>query len=379
MSCLALLPSPTHGVWYIGPVPIRAYALAMISAMVIAALIGARRLNQAGYRGEAMWDISVWAVPFGIVGARAYHVVSSPDAYFGPGGDPWAAFAIWRGGLGIWGAIALGAVGALIGARRNRIPFAALADALAPGLAVAQAVGRLGNWFNQELFGAPTTLPWGLQVSEAVTEAAGYPVGTLFHPTFLYELLWDLAIAFVLVKAGRRWYWGHGQTFFAYMAMYCAGRVWIEALRIDTAEHILGLRLNVWTSILVGLAGVGLFVYSRLRLGPGAPVGTAGDAADGDGSVGDGDGAGGEADGGADDGADDGAGDADGAADGGADDGDGAGDAHGDAGDGAGGEADGGAGDAGAGAGDAGDGADGDAHGGANGAAGGAGLQLTPE
>ncbi|MDR0594906.1 MAG: prolipoprotein diacylglyceryl transferase [Bifidobacteriaceae bacterium] len=271
---LDFLPSPTDSVWHLGPVAIRAYALTMIAGIVAAGLIGARRLDAAGYKADAMFEIALWGVPFGIVGARLYHVLSSPAAYFGPGGNPWEAFAIWRGGLGVWGAIALGAVGGIIGARRMGVPAGVAADALAPGIAVGQAIGRLGNWFNQELFGAPTTLPWGLKVSPATAEAAGFPPETLFHPTFLYELLWDLAIAGVLIWAGRRWRWGHGQTFFAYMALYCLGRVWIETLRIDTANHFLGLRLNVWTSIVVGLAGLVGFVYSRrkhggdLQLGP---------------------------------------------------------------------------------------------------------------
>ncbi|MDR2347620.1 MAG: prolipoprotein diacylglyceryl transferase [Bifidobacteriaceae bacterium] len=271
MIAPVFLPSPTNGVWHLGPVPIRAYALCMIAGMVVAAVIGARRLGQVGSKPDPMWDVALWAIPFGIVGARLYHVVSSPERYFGPGGDPWSVFAIWNGGLGIWGAIALGAVGAWIGARRTGVPFGRLADALAPGLAVAQAIGRLGNWFNQELFGAPTTLPWGLQVSPEVAGAAGYAAGTLFHPTFLYEMCWDLGLACVLVWAGRRWRWAHGQVFFAYMALYCAGRVWIEALRVDPAEHFLGLRLNVWTSITVGLAGLVLFAYSRRRWGAAPP------------------------------------------------------------------------------------------------------------
>ncbi|MDR1394327.1 MAG: prolipoprotein diacylglyceryl transferase [Bifidobacteriaceae bacterium] len=265
MNPLALLPSPPSGVWHLGPLPIRAYALTMLAGMVVAALVAARRLKTAGYKPDVMWDISLWAIPFGIVGARIYHVITSPDAYFGVGGEPWRVFAIWEGGLGVWGAIALGAVGGMIGARRTGIPVPILADALAPGLALAQAVGRLGNWFNQELFGAPTTLPWGLQVEDKLTLAAGYPVGTLFHPTFLYELLWDAGLAVVLIWAGRRFRWAHGQVFFAYMGLYCLGRVWIEALRIDTAHHFLGLRLNVWTSILVGLTGLGLFCWSRWK------------------------------------------------------------------------------------------------------------------
>ncbi|MDR2113874.1 MAG: prolipoprotein diacylglyceryl transferase [Bifidobacteriaceae bacterium] len=265
MNLLALLPSPTDSVWYLGPVPIRAYALTMIAAMLVAGWIASRRLTQAGFTGESMVDVALWAIPFGIVGARLYHVVTSPAAYFGPGGNPWQALAIWQGGLGIWGAIGLGAVGGLIGAKRTSLPVGVLADALAPGLAVAQAVGRLGNWFNQELFGAPTTLPWGLQVSPQTAQAAGFPAETLFHPTFLYELLWDLVLAAFLVWGGRRWLWRHGQTFLAYMALYCLGRIWIEALRIDSAQQILGLRLNIWTSIVVGLTGLVLFFWSRQR------------------------------------------------------------------------------------------------------------------
>ncbi|MDR2373381.1 MAG: prolipoprotein diacylglyceryl transferase [Bifidobacteriaceae bacterium] len=261
------LPSPTDSVWHLGPLPIRAYALTMIAGILAAGWIGAKRLAWAGYRADAMVDIALWAVPFGIVGARLYHVITSPAAYFGPGGDPWAALAIWNGGLGVWGAIALGAVGAVIGARRVGLRLPVVADALAPGIAVGQAIGRLGNWFNQELFGGPTTLPWGLKVSPTVAEAAGFPAETLFHPTFLYELVWNLGVAAVLIWAGWRWQWGHGQTFFAYMALYCLGRVWIEALRIDTANHFLGLRLNVWTAIVVGLAGLIGFAWSRRKHG----------------------------------------------------------------------------------------------------------------
>jgi prolipoprotein diacylglyceryl transferase len=265
VDLLAFLPSPSQGTWHLGPVPIRAYALTMIGGILAAGWIGAKRMESRGYKAEKMIDIGLWAVPFGIVGARLYHVFSSPQAYFGAGGNPWKAFAIWEGGLGIWGSIALGAVGGIIGAKRAGVPVGVLADALAPGIAVGQAIGRLGNWFNQELFGAPTTLPWGLQVSDAAALQAGFPAGTLFHPTFLYELLWNLAVAYVLIQAGRRWRWRHGQTFFAYMFLYCLGRVWIEALRVDTASHVLGLRLNVWTSILVGLVGLGLFIWSRRR------------------------------------------------------------------------------------------------------------------
>ena len=269
MSLLAevvtAIPSPSRGTWYWGPVPIRAYALAILLGIVVAYLIVKRRWAERGGDPEKVLDVVYWAVPFGIVGGRIYHVVTSPDAYFGKGGNPVHALYIWNGGLGIWGAIALCAVGAYIGCRRYGLSFPAFADALAPALLVAQAIGRLGNWFNNELFGGPTTLPWGLRVSDSATLAAGYPVGTLFHPTFLYELLWNLAMAGVLLWADRRFRLGHGRVFWLYVLLYCLGRGWVEHLRIDEAHHVLGLRLNDWTSILVGLGALVAFVVVGRR------------------------------------------------------------------------------------------------------------------
>src|ERR671920_1965300 len=193
------------------------------------------------------------AVPFGIIGGRLYHVLTTPQPYFGEGGDPIRALAIWEGGLGIWGAIALGGVGAWIGCRRRRIPLPAFADALAPGIVLAQAIGRLGNYFNQELFGKPTDLAWALEIPDATRRPAGYEQFTTFHPTFLYELLWNLGVLALLPWADRRFRMGHGRVFALYVAAYCCGRVWIEALRIDPveADDIFGLRLNVWTSIVL--------------------------------------------------------------------------------------------------------------------------------
>jgi prolipoprotein diacylglyceryl transferase len=261
------IPSPSQGVWYLGPIPLRAYALAILAGIVVAGFIAIRRYRARGGPEGAVLDAIFWAVPFGIVGARIYHVFSSPDAYFGPNGDPWLAFAIWNGGLGIWGAIPAGALGAWISLRRAGLRLAPFADALAPALAVAQAIGRLGNYFNQELFGASTTLPWGLQISEQTLRAQGldYPAGTLFHPTFLYELLWNLALAGVLVWLDRRFRLGHGRVFWLYVFGYTLGRVWIEYLRIDEAEQVLGLRLNVWTSIIVGLAALIIFIVISRR------------------------------------------------------------------------------------------------------------------
>ena len=271
MSVLAAIPSPTQGVWELGPLPLRAYALCIVAGIVAAAWITEKRwVARGGAPGDVL-DIAVWAVPFGIVGGRLYHVISSPRAYFGEGGDPLRAFAIWEGGLGIWGAIALGAVGAWIACRRRGIPLPAFGDALAPGLLVAQAIGRLGNWFNNELYGGPTDLPWALRIHEwdgreAVLGADGQPIvlGT-FHPAFLYELLWNLAAVAVVVWADRRFRLSHGRAFALYVALYCAGRLWIELLRIDPANTVLGVRLNVFTAAVVGLLAVAYLVWQRGR------------------------------------------------------------------------------------------------------------------
>lgn len=281
-ALVSSIPSPSQGVWHLGPLPVRAYALAIILGIVVATWLTMRRWKERGGDPDQVLDIVMWAVPFGIVGGRIYHVISSPDAYWGPGGDPVSALYIWNGGLGIWGAIALGAVGAYIGCRRAGVSFAVFADAVAPGLLVAQAIGRLGNWFNQELFGAVTTLPWGLEIDPSIS---GYPAGTLFHPTFLYELLWNLGAAALLVWLDRRFKLGHGRVFWLYVVTYTLGRVWIEMLRIDDAELVLGLRLNVWTSLATfALGAVAFAVVSRRSPGretsvvAGAPDGGAGTA-----------------------------------------------------------------------------------------------------
>ena len=270
---LAAIPSPTQGVWQLGFIPIRAYALCILTGIVVAVWVGERRYRARGGRAGTVIDISAWAVPFGVIGGRLYHVISSPQAYFGAGGRPLEAFALWRGGLGIWGAIALGGIGAWIGCRRAGVLLPPLADAVAPGIALAQAIGRWGNWFNNELYGDRTGLPWGLTIHQwdentgrAVTDAAGHPVviGT-FQPTFLYESLWDLGTAGVLIWADRRFRMGHGRVFALYVVVYTLGRGWIEDLRIDPANHFLGLRLNEWTSLLVFLGGLTFLILSARR------------------------------------------------------------------------------------------------------------------
>ena len=269
----ASLPSPVQAVWHLGPLPVRAYALCIIAGIVLGVLIAERLWRAKGGRPDLVADVAVWAVPFGVVGARIYHVITSPQAYFGEGGDPVRALYVWEGGLGVWGAVALGAVGAWIGARRAGYRLAPLADAMAPGVLVAQAVGRLGNWFNNELYGRATDLPWGLRIhswddaaGRALRGADGEPVvlGT-FHPTFLYELLWCLAAAAVLVAAQRRWRLVDGQVVALYVVLYTSGRLWIEMLRVDEANRILGVRVNVWVSAIVLLVALAVLVRSRRR------------------------------------------------------------------------------------------------------------------
>ena len=270
----AAIPSPDRGVWHLGPIPIRAYALCIIAGIVIAMWWGERRLVARGGRPGTVLDVAVWAVPFGLVGGRLYHVATDWHVYFGPGGDPLGALEIWNGGLGIWGAIALGGVGAWIGCRRYGVPLPAFADAVAPGIVAAQAVGRLGNWFNQELYGGPTTLPWGLEIYRRVDPATGLedPIGgvvldptpiAVVHPTFLYELLWNLAVAVVVVLADRWFRLGHGRAFAVYVAGYTLGRFFIELMRTDPATRVFGdVRINVVVAAVLFVAALAYVVFA---------------------------------------------------------------------------------------------------------------------
>jgi prolipoprotein diacylglyceryl transferase len=269
MPTLLSIPSPSQGVWYLGPVPIRGYALAIILGIVVAIWIGERRWVARGGRAGEVSDLAVWAVPFGLVGGRLYHVLTDHDLYFGEGKHPIEALYVWRGGLGIWGAIALGALGVYIGARRKGIRLLPVLDAMVPGVLVAQAIGRWGNWFNQELFGKPTDLPWGLEIAPE-NRPVGYFRYDTFHPTFLYECLWDLGAFGFVVWADRKFRLGHGRVVALYVMAYTAGRGWIEMLRIDDVElkDVGGLRFNVWTSIVLFVAAAIYFVVSS-RLRPG--------------------------------------------------------------------------------------------------------------
>ncbi|GAA4122428.1 prolipoprotein diacylglyceryl transferase [Streptomyces griseoincarnatus] len=279
---LAYIPSPSSGVLYLGPVPLRGYAFCIIIGVFVAVWLGNKRWIARGGRAGTVADIAVWAVPFGLVGGRLYHVVTDYQLYFSEGRDWVDAFKIWEGGLGIWGAIALGALGAWIGCRRRGIPLPAYADAIAPGIALAQAIGRWGNWFNQELYGRETDLPWAVEITSS---ADGRMPGT-YHPTFLYESLWCVGVALLVIWADRRFELGHGRAFALYVAGYCAGRFWIEYMRVDEAHHILGLRLNNWTALLVFLLAV-LYIVLSVRKRPGREAVVEPGAGDGEGPAAD--------------------------------------------------------------------------------------------
>lgn len=267
------LPSPESGVWWLGPVPIRAYALCILLGIIAAIVIASHRMRARGGTGQEVMDIALWAVVLGIIGGRIYHVISSPWPYFGEGGNLADALKIWEGGLGIWGAVTLGAVGVWIGCRRHGHSFLDLADAIAPGLLVAQALGRWGNWFNNELYGGPSDAPWAVTIHEwdasagqAVRDRAGEPVvlGT-FQPTFLYESLWCVALAVVLMLVDRRVRFARGQVFALYLMGYTLGRFFFEIMRTDPAQLLWGQRINVWVAVAVFLLGVALYAVLGRR------------------------------------------------------------------------------------------------------------------
>lgn len=266
---MSYLPSPTRGVWSLGPLPVRAYAFCILLGIMIAIVLVKRRWVPRGGSPTQVVDISVIAVVGGILGARVYHVVTDPELYFAAGRDAWDAVKIWDGGLGIPGGLMGGALAAWWACRRAKIPLGAFADAVAPGIALAQAFGRWGNWFNNELYGSPTTLPWRLRVYEwadgrAVTGTDGNPVVLgYFHPAFLYESLWNLCLVATLLVIERRRRLPRGHLFAVYVAGYALGRLWIEALRSDFANTILGLRVNTWMSLLALVVSLGILLLRR--------------------------------------------------------------------------------------------------------------------
>ena len=266
---LANIPSPPQGVWYLGPIPIRAYALCIITGIIVAMAISLRRYKARGGDPETVWDAALVIIPAGIIGGRLYHVITDHQKYFGEGKNPWQALNITAGGLGIIGAVALGALAVWVMMRVKHLPMAPFADAVAPTVILAQGIGRLGNYFNQELYGAETSVPWALDIYYRVNDAGQYApltgrstgeVIASVHPTFLYELIWNVAIFFVLIWADRRFRLGHGRVFWLYVAGYTLGRFFIEFMRRDEANLILGLRVNTWVSATLFIVAVVFFL-----------------------------------------------------------------------------------------------------------------------
>lgn len=272
---LASIPSPTISYVDLGPLRIHFYAICIIVGIIVAVFLTNARLTRRGAEKWVVIDICLLAVPLAIVVARIYHVVTHLGFYFGPGSNPWnitqpgSVWAIWEGGIAIYGALIGGAIGAILGCTWTGIRFWTFADAVAPGLIIAQALGRFGNWFNQELFGQPTDLPWGLEIAAGNPAIpVGLPSGTLFQPTFLYEVIWNLLGAAVILWAGTRFGLQWGKQFAVYLVWYSAGRIVWESIRIDPSDIILGLRTNVWAAIFGVILGIVIFVVqSRRHLG----------------------------------------------------------------------------------------------------------------
>jgi prolipoprotein diacylglyceryl transferase len=277
------IPSPSRGVWHLGFFPIRAYALCIIAGVIVGVFVGNRRFVARGGAEGFVADFAMWSVPAGLIGARIYHVLTDFGAYFGPDRGTEKVLQIWKGGLGIPGGLFAGGLVAWAFCRYRHVPLPVLADAVAPGIALAQALGRWGNWFNSELFGRPTSLPWGLRIAPEF-RPPGFARFATFQPTFLYESIWDVGTALLVIWADRRFRLGHGRAFALYVATYAVGRFWIEYLRIDTADRIGPLRLNDWTALIAFVGAVAYLLLSR-RFRPGretfampAPVITAGSA-----------------------------------------------------------------------------------------------------
>jgi prolipoprotein diacylglyceryl transferase len=261
-SLLASIPSPSDNTLELGPLTIRLYGIMLVLGILAAVFLSARRWAAKGGDRDLVYRASMWGVLWGIVGARLYHVITSwnevPDEW-------WGVFAVWKGGLGVWGGIALGVAAGAVVARRHGANVRLLADAVAPGIMLAQVIGRLGNYFNQELFGKPTDLPWALEI-DPENRPGGYEEEPAFHPIFLYEMIWNsIGIAFLLWLDRKGWL-RPGGIFFVYVMWYSLGRVtWEEQLRIDPSHVIAGMRLNGWIAIGVFLAGLAGLIWTQRR------------------------------------------------------------------------------------------------------------------
>ena len=279
MQILANIPSPPQGVWHLGPFPLRAYALCIIVGILVAMWMTQRRYVARGGNSDVVWDAAIVIIPAGIVGGRLYHVITDHQKYFCADCNPADALKITNGGLGIWGAVALGVFAIWVMFKIKKVPMAPFADAVAPALILAQAIGRLGNWFNQELYGRPTDVPWALDIYYRINEAGEYaPVSgrstgeviTSVHPTFLYELVWNVAVCLFLLWAQKAWKLGHGRVFALYVAGYTLGRFFVENMRSDEATMVFGLRINVIVSVVLFI--VALVVFFKLPRGQETPA-----------------------------------------------------------------------------------------------------------
>lgn len=275
---LANIPSPPQGVWHLGPIPIRAYAMCIIVGILVAMWMTLRRYTARGGNPDTVWDAAIVIIPAGIIGGRAYHVATDYDKYFCSTCNPVDALKITNGGLGIWGAVALGLFAMWVMFKVKKVPLAPFADAVAPGLVLAQGIGRLGNWFNQELYGRETTVPWALDIYYRVDEAgrfapmSGRSTGEVIasvHPTFLYELIWNVLVCLFLLWAQKAWKLGYGRVFALYVVGYTLGRFFVENMRSDEATHVFGMRINAIVAVVLFI--VGLVFFFKLRRGQETP------------------------------------------------------------------------------------------------------------
>ncbi len=261
MNLVASIPSPSDGVVRLGPVPLHMYGLMIALGVIVAAKVGRTRYVKRGGSGDVFDSIAFWAVIGGVIGARIYHVITDYQLFRD---QPENMVKIWQGGLGIWGGVAGGALAVLLVARHRKVAFGPIADAIVPGLAFAQGIGRWGNWFNQELFGGPSTLPWAVEIDRAHRPTRFLDDAT-FQPTFLYESLWCIALGFALIALDRKFKFARGQLFALYAAGYTFFRFFMEQMRVDEANMIGPLRINGWVSIVVFVVSVALFVVLGRR------------------------------------------------------------------------------------------------------------------
>ncbi|HEY2577555.1 MAG TPA: prolipoprotein diacylglyceryl transferase family protein [Streptosporangiaceae bacterium] len=263
---IAYIPSPSHGVWQLGPVPIRGYALCLVAGVIVAVWLADRRYRAAGGQRRVMVDVATWAVPLGLIGARAYSVLTDYQLYFGRRDDWVTMVKIWDGGIGMPGGLALGFLGAWIACRRAGLPVGQVAGAAAPAIAIGQAIGSCSSWFNQQLYGRPSTLPWALEIGPS-HRLTGYESFVTFQPAFLYQVLWDLLTAAVVIWAARRFAPTGDRVFALYLAVYAVGMFVVQTVLIDYSHHLLGLRTNEWVALLA-FGGAAWYLYRTRHAHP---------------------------------------------------------------------------------------------------------------